>query len=182
MARNSRFLNELDRLAENLDRIAVAAFSRGPARAAEEIVVDLQEEGPIWSGRFSNSWQIETGDGRRTAGSGAPGMPQRVLAPLLSGRGFAFDDVKYTVSNFSSYANEARDLVEGRYIDPGIDPLKPYTRGTRVSGYRGDLVGNDEGPNRSTAPLDWYTTYVRGGAIDRRIKIELDKELGRVRL
>lgn len=182
MAQNSRFLNELDRLAENLDRIAVAAFSRGPARAAEEIVVDLQEEGPIWSGRFSNSWQIETSDGRRTAGSGAPGMPQRVPAPLLSGRGFAFDGIKYTISNFSSYSNEARDLVEGRYIDPGTDPLKPYDRGTRVSGYRGDLVGNDEGPNRSTAPLDWYTTYVRGGAIDRRIRIELDKELGRVRL
>ncbi len=52
MARIGRLLNELERLGENLDRIAVAAFSRGPARAAEEIVVDLQEAGPVWSGRF----------------------------------------------------------------------------------------------------------------------------------
>lgn len=182
MARRGGFLNELDRLAENIDRIAVAAFSRGPARAAEEIVTDLQEAGPVWSGRFSNSWEISTSDGRRTAGSGAPGMPKRIAAPLLSGRGFAFDDVKYTVSNFSSYADQARDLVEGDYIDPGTLPLKEYDRGTRVSGIRGDLIGNDEGPNRSTAPLDWYTTYVRGGAIDKRIKIALDTELGRVRL
>ena len=182
MARSRGFLNELDRLGDNLDRLAVAAFSRGPARAAEEIVVDLQEAGPVWSGRFSNSWQIETSDGRRTAGSGSPGMPQRVPAPLLSGRGFVFDDVKYTISNFSSYSDEARDLVEGRYIDPGIPPLKEYDRGTRVSGIRGDLIGDDEGPNRSTAPLDWYATYARGGAIDRRIKIELDAELGRIRL
>lgn len=182
MARKGNFLNELDRLGQNLDRLAVAAFSRGPARAAEEIVVDLQEAGPVWSGKFSNSWQIETTDGRRTAGSGSPGMPQRVPAPLLSGRGFAFDDVKYTISNFASYADEARDLVEGTFIDPGTTPLKEYDRGTRVSGYRGDLVGNDEGPNRSTAPLDWYTTYARGGAIDRRIRIEMDEELGRIRL
>lgn len=182
MARNRGFLNELDRLGDNLDRLAVAAFSRGPARAAEEIVVDLQEAGPVWSGRFSNSWQIETSDGRRTAGSGSPGLPQRVPAPLLSGRGFVFDDVKYTISNFSTYSDEARDLVEGRYIDPGTTPLKEYDRGTRISGIRGDLIGDDEGPNRSTAPLDWYATYVRGGAIDRRIKIELDAELGRIRL
>jgi len=182
MARSRGFLNEVDRLVENLDRFAVAAFSRGPARAAEEIVVDLQEAGPVWSGKFSNSWQIETTDGRRTAGSGAPGLPQRVPAPLLSGRGFAFDDIKYTISNYAPYADEARDLVEGVFIDPGTTPLKEYDRGTRVSGYRGDLIGDDEGPNRSTAPLDWYTTYVRGGAIDNRIRIELDAELGRIRL
>ena len=86
------------------------------------------------------------------------------------------------MSNFSPYADEARDLVEGYFEDPGTTPLKEYDRGTRVSGYRGDLVGDDEGPNRSTAPLDWYTTYLRGGAIDRRIRIQLDEELGRVRL
>jgi hypothetical protein len=182
MARKGNFLNELDRLGQNLDRLAVAAFSRGPARAAEEIVVDLQEAGPVWSGKFSNSWQIETTDGRRTAGDGGPGLPRRVPAPLLSGRGFAFDDIKYTISNFAPYADEARDLAEGAFIDPGTTPLKEYKRGTRVSGYRGDLIGDDEGPNRSTAPLDWYTTYARGGAIDRRIRIEMDEELGRIRL
>lgn len=182
MAKNKGFLRELDRLVENLDRFAVAAVSRGPARAAEEIVVDLQEAGPVWSGQFANSWQIDTSDGRKTSGSGAPGLPQRVPAPLLSGRGFAFDEFKYTISNFSGHADEARDLVEGRYIDPGTLPLKEYDRGTRVSGIRGDLIGEDEGPNRSTAPLDWYATYLRGGAIDRRIKIELDAELGRIRL
>jgi len=182
MARSRGFLNELDRLAENIDRLAVAAFSRGPARAAEEIVVDLQEAGPVWSGKFSNSWQIETTDGRRTGGDGGPGLPRRVPAPLLSGRGFALDDVVFNISNFASYADEARDLVEGVFIDPGTTPLKEYDRGIRVSGYRGDLIGDDEGPNRRTAPLDWYTTYVRGGVIARRIRIEMDEELGRIRL
>jgi len=182
MARNRGLLNELERLGENLDRLAVAAFSRGPARAAEEIVVDLQEAGPVWSGRFPNSWQIDTNDGRKTVGTGAAGYPQRLYAPLLSGRSFVGDDIKYTISNFAPYADEARDLAEGIFIDPGTTPLKEYDRGTRVSGYRGDLIGNDEGPNRSTAPLDWYTTYVRGGAIDRQIKLSLDAELGRVRL
>jgi hypothetical protein len=182
MAISKKFLNELDRLGDNLDRLAVAAFSRGPARAAEEIVVDLQEAGPVWSGEFSNSWEISTSDGRKTSGTGAPGLPKRIPAPLLSGRGFAFDENKYIISNFSDHADIARDFEEGEFIDPGTDPIKLPEAGTRVSGIRGDLILDDDGPNRRTAPLDWYTTYVLGGQLDNRIKLEFDAELGRVRL
>jgi hypothetical protein len=182
MARRSTFGRELDRLGQNLDRLAVAAFSRGPARASEDIVVDLQEAGPVWTGKFANSWQIETTDGRRTAGSGAGGTPRRISAPLLSGRGFLVDEVRYTISNFSGYADAARDLVESDYIDPGVDPLKNVERGERVSGYRGDLILDEDGPNRRTAPLDWYSTYIQGGYIEKTIRLNLDYELGRVDL
>ena len=180
--RSSRLTRELDRLGDNLDRLAVAAFSRGPARAAEEIVVDLQEAGPVWTGEFSNSWRISTSDGRTTAGSGSPGMPQRISSPLVSGRGFAFDDVLYSIDNFSNHADVALDLIEGTFIDPGTEPLKDAVRGTRTSRYRGAVVESADGGNRRTAPLDWYSNYLRGGYINRRIRLELDRELGRVNL
>lgn len=181
--RPSRFAKELDRLGDNLDRLAVAAFSRGPTRAAEEIVVDLQEAGPVWSGEFSNSWEISTSDGRKTSGSKQPGAPQRVSAPLVSGRGLAFDDALLNISNTAAHALVAMDLEPGVFIDPGTEPLKPVTRGTRQDGIRGKFQpeGSD-GPNRRTAPYDWYTNYLKGGYINRRIRLAMDTELGRVDL
>lgn len=178
----SPFTRELDRLAGNLDRIAVAAFSRGPARIAEEIVVDLQEAGPVWSGTFANSWRIQTSDGRSTSGNGAPGMPRRITSPLLSGRGFLVDEVRYTIDNTARHADIALDLAEGVFINPGTDPLKDAEKGFRRSRYRGDLYVSTDGGNMRTAPLDWYSNYIRGGYIDRRIRLELDRELGRVDL
>ena len=171
--------NELQRLAQNLDRFAVAAFSRGPAAAAEKVVADLQKIGPLWSGRFSNSWQIASAS-RVTTGTGAPGQPQYIGAPLLSGRELLFKPViKYTISNFATgpqgpYALKAMDLEPGVFINPGTNPLKPADRGVRLDGIRGNLTGT-AGPNSQTAPLDWFTTYAQGGAIDRTVRVSFEQ-------
>lgn len=174
--------NELRRFAENLDRFATAAFSRAPAAAAEKTVADLQQRGPIWSGRFSNSWQIAT-ESRVSSGSGQPGWPTKVGAPLLSGKELVFKPVvKYTISNFATgpqgpYALKAMDLEEDKFINPGTNPLKPADRGTRVGGIRGNLTATGQGPNRRTAPLDWFTDYVQGGYIDRTVRVSFDQAL-----
>jgi hypothetical protein len=174
--------NELRRLAENLDRFATAAFSRGPAAAAEKTVADLQQLGPLWTGRFSNSWQIAS-ETRVVSGSGQPGWPQKISAPLLSGRELLFKPVvKYTISNFATgpqgpYALKAMDLEEGVFINPGTPPLKPAEYGTRTSGIRGDLTLSAKGSNRRTAPLDWFTTYTQGGTIERTVRVSFDQAL-----
>jgi hypothetical protein len=171
--------NELQRLAQNIDRFAVAAFSRGPAAAAEKVVIDLQKAGPVWTGRFANSWQIAS-ESRVVAGTGAPGQPQPIGAPLLSGRELLFKPVvKYTISNFATgpqgpYALQAMDLEPGVFINPGSSPLKPTQQGIRTDGIRGNLTGT-QGPNRITAPLDWFTTYIRGGVIDRTVRVSFDQ-------
>jgi hypothetical protein len=172
--------NQLQRLAQNLDRFAVAAFSRAPAAASEKVVVDLQKLGPAWTGRFSNSWQIAS-ESRVVSGSGNKGNPQKISAPLLTGKELLFKPVvKYTISNFATgpqgpYALKAMDLEEGVFINPGTPPLKPADRGTRTNGIRGQLNISGEGPNRRTAPLDWFTTYTKGGAIDRTIRVSFEQ-------
>ena len=174
--------NELGRLFENLDRFGTAFFSRAPAAAAEKVVADLQELGPAWTGRFSNSWQISTAS-RVVSGSGQEGRPQKISSPLLSGRELlGRPEVKYTISNFASgpqgpYALVAMDLQEGTFINPGTPPLKPFERGTRISGIRGKLNIGTRGPNRRTAPLDWFSTYVNGGQIDKAVRVSFDQAL-----
>jgi hypothetical protein len=174
--------SQLNRLVANLDRFAAAAFSRAPAEAAEKTVSDLQERGPIWTGRFSNSWQIVSGS-KVTNGSGQQGWPKKLNAPLLSGREFVFKPVvKYTISNFANgpqgpYALQAMDLAEGNFINPGTPPLKEARYGTRISGIRGDIPTGTKGPNRSTAPLNWFNDYVQGGYLDRTVRVSFDQAL-----
>ena len=175
--------NELKRLAENLDRLATAAFSRGPAKAAEQVVADLQKAGPNWSGSFGNSWVIASGS-RQTEGTGARGGIQKLSAPLLTGRELVFKpEVKYTVFNKSSYADYAMDLKEGYFWPPKNQPNPSgavVLNGNRTNpSRRGQLSG--QGGGRSTAELDWFATYVNGGQLDRTVQLawigELPKKL-----
>lgn len=175
--------NDLQKLAENLDRLATAAFSRGPARAAEQVVADLQKAGPQWTGRFANSWVITSGS-RQTEGSGNAGAAVRLSAPLLTGREFLFKpEIKYTIFNKAPYADYAQDIKEGYFYPPAEAPNPigtNITYGNRVNpSRRGELSG--AGGGRSTAPLDWFATYVNGGKFEKTVQVawlgELPKTL-----
>ena len=45
---------------ENIDKTIAAYFLSGAQGSAMQVVADLQKQGPSWTGKFSNSWQIET--------------------------------------------------------------------------------------------------------------------------
>jgi hypothetical protein len=45
-------------IGKQLDRNVSSALLIGAIKAAERTVDELQEEGPSWTGRFSNSWQM----------------------------------------------------------------------------------------------------------------------------
>ena len=176
--------NGFMQLAEKLEAGFLAPFILGVAQSAQAVVKDLQAQGPAWSGKFSNSWEIASAS-KVTSGSGAAGAPQRLLAPILTVDEFKFKpELKYYIANKAPYADVALDLVEGAYKYPGFEPLDPEKaeRGKRLSGIRGDLAVSSFGPNRRTAPLDWYTTYVRGGNIDKRISTYMDEALRNVKL
>jgi hypothetical protein len=177
----ARRRNGFIQLAEKLESGFLAPFILGVAQSAQAVVKDLQELGPAWSGTFSNSWEIASAS-RVTSGTGATGAPQRLLAPILTVDEFKFKpELKYYIANKAPHADVALDLVESSYRYPGFEPIKIAQRGKRISGIRGDLsVGS--GPNRRTAPLDWYTTYVRGGSIDKRISTYMDQALRNVKL
>jgi hypothetical protein len=173
--------NDFMKVARQLEAGFLAPFILGVARSAQAVVKDLQDAGPSWSGEFANSWEIASSS-QVTSGSGAPGAPQRILAPILTTDEYKLKPVvKYYIANKAPHADIALDLVESTYIYPGFEPLKKAASGKRVSGIRGDLnIG--EGSNRRTAPRDWYATYVQGGRIDKTISLYMDQALRKVKL
>ena len=179
---------DLEKLAKDLDMVFASAVSFGPIRAAHRAVRELQQEGPSWTGQFSNSWQIETPDGRSFKGSGSPGEPQPLPIPALTGRqavkaGFAKDRVVFTISNFSPWAGEAVDFVDNHYWRPTKEPQtslgkKKWERSGRKrpteKHKRFDIYSETDPGNASrTADQDWFTTYVTT-KLDRAVTVEMD--------
>lgn len=183
---------DLKRLIENLDRIGSSLAVSGPTRAAKRTIKELQQEGPSWTGRFSNSYQIETPDGRVYKGDGKPGEPRPINLPLglLTGRQNIRgslpikDRAVTTISNFSEYVAEATDLVESKFLRPTPEPTTSLgKRKLRESdfgrfdkpNYRGDYGGGEPGEGSgATADLDWFPSYVESGKVDRAVRIEMD--------
>jgi len=180
--------NDFWKLAKQLDMVAASTVTMGPLRAAHRTIRELQQEGPSWTGKFSNSWQVSTPDGRSYKGTGKPGEPQQLNIPLLTGRqalraGFAKDRAVFTISNFSPYAPQAIDLVEDAFIRPTPRPQTQLGRrkfregagGREFPSYRGLIgTGDPDRESSATADLDWFATYVEGGKLDRAVKIEMD--------
>jgi hypothetical protein len=185
-------------IGKELDRVAASAVLIGPIAAAERIVREVQQAGPSWTGKFSNSWQIEGPQGQSVKGDGQPGEPRPVqftTAPFTGRQAAATlfrttvlkDKVVFKVSNFSTYAAEATDEVQSTFIRPKDAPVPQTQLGlskweqqttTRLRNtYRGQTGGGrPNGSASRTAPLDWLATYASAG-LNRAIKIEMDAAL-----
>ncbi len=114
-------------ISEELDRAAASALLIGPIAAAERIVREVQQAGPSWTGKFSNSWQIEGPQGQLVKGDGQPGEPRPVeftTAPFTGPQAAATlfktnvlkEKIVFRVSNFSTYAAYATDEVQSTFI------------------------------------------------------------------
>ena len=176
----------LKTFAKELDRWVNGVLTADLRLAAEQTVSDLQEAGPLWTGRFANSWVIETSGGSRSSVSRRRGLPQPVKAPFLTGAEvYKKPEVKYRIYNIASYAGSAIDYEPDTFTRPerfpiplqeSVDPSK-VKFGDRRSDIRGNLsdANDDEGPHSRTAPLDWYDTYLDGGALDRTLKVAMNR-------
>ena len=176
--------NDFKKLVKWADRAAVNLLYEGRAKAAEAVITDLQKLGPIWTGQFSNSWRLNTSIGSKSGGSGQKGQPVPVKAPSLSGA-----DVRnkllgspFSVDNTANYAGIATDKETGKFINPNEKPLNQdrVSYGNRSRGFRGEPYPNAgskgiEGPNRATAPLDWFENYLKGGGVDKAVEKAMNK-------
>ena len=155
-------------------------------KAAVEVMNNLAEQGPAYSGDFSSAWYaVPTGQapgGPRSSGGvysyDLRNVPKTKFKDITQGAG-------YEIVNGSDYAPQALDLEDGRFIsqvdDNGnlIDPVKsPVVEGTRFGARRGQVSPGTERevPSISTAPQDWYTTYAAGGGL--KIAFERGVKLG----
>jgi hypothetical protein len=149
-------------------------------RAAVEIMNDLAEAGPNYSGAFRDSW-IAIPVGKGATGSVGGGYPYSMSqVPQLSttisrelGR-----KIKFTIENTAPYAPQALDLEgdvffaqefepQGRVVDKGLRS-NPGIRGSILSGGR----RKDGSPGKAviTAKLDWYIDYLNGGGLQKSLE------------
>ena len=108
--------------------------------AATQIVDDLKQIGPYWSGDFESAWVVKAGKTRISANRQPSGerplAPRaRQVTPTAVPKPTGRKSVEYTIGNEMVYRNVAMDLEQGR-IKKG---------------------GNE------TAEQDWYRTYAEGG-------------------
>lgn len=146
-----------------------AAAVEAARNAAVDIMNSLAERGPAWTGRFSSAWYAVE-DGAAPGGARSDGKVYRYDLRNVPATRFKAGTL-YRIVNGMSYAAQAQDLVE---FDPPNEKVRRGTiaperleYGTRPEGgRRGELTGGGSS-NRSTAPLDWYLTYINGGALNR---------------
>lgn len=195
MARKG-FFNAGKEIGQELDRIAASALLIGPITAAERVVRELQQAGPSWTGRFSNSWQIEGPQGQLVKGDGAPGEPRPITfttAPFTGPQAAATllrtnvlkDKVVFKISNFSKYADVATDFTQGVFKRPTPEPLTQLGKNKFFQGstpregrtFRWDVGAQAVvGPSSRTAEQDWLPTYASAG-LNKAIQIAMDAAL-----
>lgn len=170
-------VNQLPELLQDLKQLQADLTFNGPSKASEEIIKDLQELSPAWTGKFRNSWRIKSPDGKTFGGGGQPGKALPVAGPTITGakttstpRGpFSV----FVIDNSSPYADQATDLEPFR----PTQPLPARTARTKFSkfgirprkGFRGEVEGVGDGPNSSSAPLDWFSNY-SGTKLDKAVE------------
>ena len=192
---------DIGKMFQKIDQDVASLALLGAIKSAERAVSELQQEGPSWTGKFSNSWEINGPQGQQVKGNGQPGEPRRVVfqeAPfsgpqalrVLVRTGVTTRKAVFKIDNFSPWAAYASDLAEGQFAPRTSEPQTQLGKSkwersgqARPSGssYRYQTSGGEEGDASRTAKKNWLTSYINGGRLDKAIEIEVDKMARRLR-
>ena len=161
----------------------VLKINKGVREAAVQVMNDLGAIGPVWSGEFRDSWIAVS---QQKIGSAATNgsypynlnnVPQLSLSQKEQVK-------KIKITNTSKWAEYALDLKQGRFTPPNFprpkdgrpsDPIEPEKivktgkRDPNSVTYRGQ-ISSTAGGARITAPLDWYSTYLKGGEFKKALR------------
>ena len=165
MARNVKFLT----------KDIKKAVSKGGKIASVQIMRSLSQKGPYFTGSFSSSWysydpkKKKAGKARQQVGSRYLYKDTDVKGTVIPVRlnKMLNELTLYTIENTSNYAEQALDLTAYIKRPPFPDTGPDYGEGFFKVGNREDgakrgnvkPLSTGDGPNTSTAPLDWWTTY-----------------------
>ena len=163
------FGNDLRNLPDDI----LKATAEGLRQGARQIISELQEAGPAYSGNFRSKWYSQV-EGRGNKVFASVGVPRFKPADLKRGA------PTILIGNTAPYAQEAMDLIPGKFIAQADDPIKtPAAIGKRVGAFRGDVRDMsfeemaDSGVKRpavSTAEPKWYEDYMNGGGFSNAFK------------
>ena len=145
---------------------------------AVQIMNDLAEAGPEWSGDFKNSWEaVPLGEGSKIGKSGSYPYKLNNIPQLSTSKDAVQKANKLQITNTSEWAEYALDIEEGRFFprkdkpNPkgDIEPNSPGKRDVSTTTLRGQISGGD-GKARITAPLFWYNKYLNGGGLQKSVE------------
>ena len=145
---------------------------------AVQIMNDLAEAGPEWSGDFKNSWEaVPLGEGSKIGKSGSFPYKLNNIPQLSTAKEAISKANKLQITNTSEWAEYALDIEEGRFFprkdkpNPkgDIEPNSPGKRDVSTTTLRGQISGGD-GKARITAPLFWYNKYLDGGGLQKSVE------------
>lgn len=156
---------------KDLLRDAYKWINDSARKATREIMNGVAEAGPEWTGEFKDSWVASTPSG--TTGSGTYPYSLSDIPELSLTKRDVIRKTKYTIYNVAPHAPIAMDLVDvprDNFKSPGTPPKGDIVaRGTRPdSGKRGDVLSG-KGDAASTAPLNWYPLFARGGKMQKAL-------------
>ena len=148
---------------------------------AVQIMNDLAEAGPEWSGEFKNSWEaVPLGEGSKIGKSGSYPYKLNNIPQLSTSKDAVQKANKLQITNTSEWAEYALDIEEGRFTPPNFprkerpgspigNVVKTGKRDPDSLTLRGQISGGDGGA-RITAPLFWYNKYLNGGGLQKSVE------------
>jgi hypothetical protein len=170
--RSKDFLDIANSLRRDVDESVVTALRQ----AAVQIMNELADAGPGYSGKFSSAWYAVPPGGSPGSNRSTDrlyGYEGDVKYDLRNVPKSKFKKLKegtyYEIVNGMDYAPQALDLEPGEFIQPEDEPIKdpPVNRGKRTGDFRYEVVGNEPEGAVSTAKANWYNTYSSGGALSK---------------
>ena len=142
-------------------------------QSAVQIMNDLSEKGPAYSGQFSSAWYtVSTGQSAGGPRAGEYQLSEPYKYDLRNVPKTKFKKVRqnsyFEIVNTMSYAPQALDLEPGDWRQPEEEPIKkPVNRGSRTGDMRYEVEGQEKKGAVSTAKANWYNTYIQGGAFKK---------------
>jgi hypothetical protein len=163
--RSKDFLDTANSLRRDVDESVVRALRQ----AAVQIMNELADAGPGYSGEFSSAWYAVPPGGSPGSNRSTDRMYTYDLRNVPKSK---FKKLKegtyYEIVNGMDYAPQALDLEPGEFVQPEDEPIKdPVNRGERTGDFRYEVVGNEPEGAVSTAKANWYNTYSSGGALSK---------------
>ena len=181
ITRRGRRIGKLKNEVKNFNLEKRKELNNTVRTVAVQIMNDLAEAGPEWSGDFKNSWEaVPLGEGSKIGKSGSYPYKLNNIPQLSTAKEAISKANKLQITNTSEWAEYALDIEEGRFTPPNFPrrerPANPIGNVVKTGKrdrdsltLRGQISGGDGGA-RITAPLFWYNKYLNGGGLQKSVK------------
>ncbi len=181
ITRRGRRIGKLKNEVKNFNLEKRKELNNTVRTVAVQIMNDLAEAGPEWSGDFKNSWEaVPLGEGSKIGKSGSYPYKLNNIPQLSTAKEAVRKANKLQITNTSEWAEYALDIEEGRFTPPNFprrerpanpigNVVKTGKRDSNLLTLRGEISGGDGGA-RITAPLFWYNKYLNGGGLQKSVE------------